>query len=131
MPTVVYNKKTGERLVRENVDAREIVASNAELYTLEDPNPEPPVVEPVAVAAAAEPAKAPPLVTTTEARGAAAGLTTADVRADQLQSMTVEELRGKASAENINLRGAHTKADIIKAIMIGDKFEPITDTAKS
>lgn len=40
---------------------------------------------------------------------------------DDLESMTVEELRAKAHKEGLNLHGASTKAEIVEAIQKGDK----------
>lgn len=41
--------------------------------------------------------------------------------AEDLEELTVEELRAKAHKEGINLHSASTKAEIIQAIQKGDK----------
>ena len=54
MIVTIWNKQTGEAMVRDTVDAREILASAPELYTDVDPNPAPAPIVPPNVSAAEE-----------------------------------------------------------------------------
>lgn len=143
MPVKIKDKETGEITQREVVDAREILAMNSERYELVPTEPGGPqnmehTVEefrrhPVGANVPKErtdeddvvkirnpitdqPRMAmPPGVTPTnpELRGAVADR---NVVRDQLQSMTVEDLRTTAEAEGIDLGDARLKDDIVKVM---------------
>jgi hypothetical protein len=142
MPVMIRDKKTGEVTEREMVDAREILARSGDLYELVELETGPQNVnmleefkrEPVGADVprprtdedevvkirnpiSDQPRMAmPPGVESTNpgTRGAAEDR---NVVKDQLESMTVAELKETAANEEIDLSGATVKAEIVKTML--------------